>query len=69
VDETIIYCDCFRSSIDLLEKALKKLAGQALRNEIDVNAAWSYSLYVSPTIDELYSRAVTYFILACAANF
>ena len=54
---------------DLIEKALRKLAGQALRNEIDVTKAWLSTLPVSPPTDRLYSPVVTYFILACPANF
>jgi len=37
------------SSIDFIEKALGKLEGQALKNEINVTNACPYSLSVSPT--------------------
>jgi hypothetical protein len=57
------------SSPDLIEKALRKLAGQALKNEIDVAKAWLPPLPVSPPKPRLYSPVVTYFILACSANF
>jgi hypothetical protein len=57
------------SFADLREKALRKLAGQALRNEIDVTNATFYSLLVSPTRARVNSPVVTYFILACSANF
>jgi hypothetical protein len=59
----------FPSSTDLGEKALRKLAGQALRNEIDVISVWIYPLPVSPTKAGLFPVVVTYFILACSANF
>jgi hypothetical protein len=57
------------SAIDLIEKALRKLGKRALRNEIDVTNVWLYSLSVSPTNVGSYSPVVTYFILACLANF
>ncbi|HEX8607762.1 MAG TPA: hypothetical protein VF679_03905, partial [Pedobacter sp.] len=38
----------FTSPPDLIEKALRKLVVQALRNEIDVTDTWLYSLPVSP---------------------
>jgi hypothetical protein len=57
------------SAIDLIEKALRKLGKRALRNEIDVTEVWLCCLSVSPTNVGLYSPVVTYFILACLANF
>ena len=54
---------------DLIEKALRKLAGQALKNEIDDPSVSLYSYSVSPTKVRPYSTVVTYFILACPANF
>jgi hypothetical protein len=57
------------SPSDLIEKALRKLAGQRLRKEIDVTKAWLFTLPVSPPKDRSYSPVVTYFILGCPANF
>ena len=57
------------SFTDLIEKALRKLGEQALRNEIDVTDVWMCSLIVSPPKVRLYSHVVTYFILACSTNF
>jgi len=49
-DKTIVHVsqpEAFFSS-DLTEKALRKLAGQAFRNEINVTDAWLSSLPVRP---------------------
>ena len=56
---------------DLIEKALRKLVPPeaGLKNEIDDRNVSLYSYLVSPTKVRNYSNVVTYFILACSANF
>jgi hypothetical protein len=54
----------YLTSFDLIEKALRKLAGEELRNEIDVIKAGICPLPVSPPKARLYSPVVTYFIFS-----
>jgi hypothetical protein len=69
IEQNILRHFAFFFLPDLIEKALRKLAGRALRNEIDVTEVWFFSLFVSPPKAQVYSPVVTYFILACSANF